>query len=275
MFLPAFRMSSRETRQIITCQKGLFDLNSKGMGGFSGTTIYASTGSGGRGQSSLSGGGAAWESLVAWYTNLCLEGAPALVFKKHSHIPAPIRDALSVSYKGVDSNKEADLVAVTFPESAESLESNVTDMHALTVKLFRQISVAVIQCKTNWNDNSQIPMLWNLLYETLMVAKVDGVTLGRNGHFLNRLKSFAYAFVTVPTNNPELIRPESLSARRVQNLSGGNYWGRDTRKGVAKSIFEIFGRASIGPDGGTGLRDHISLNTAGVAGIPDYFRLKP
>jgi hypothetical protein len=42
MFLPAFRMSSRETRQIITCQKGLFDLNSKGMGGFSGTTKYSS-----------------------------------------------------------------------------------------------------------------------------------------------------------------------------------------------------------------------------------------
>ncbi|MCY2947834.1 MAG: hypothetical protein NTZ71_06610, partial [Planctomycetota bacterium] len=38
MFLPAFRMSSRETWQIITCQKRLFDLNSNGLGVFSGTT---------------------------------------------------------------------------------------------------------------------------------------------------------------------------------------------------------------------------------------------
>jgi hypothetical protein len=41
MFLPAFRMVTRETWQIITYQKRLFDLNSKGMGGFSGTTNLA------------------------------------------------------------------------------------------------------------------------------------------------------------------------------------------------------------------------------------------
>lgn len=24
----------------------------------------------------------------------------------------------------------------------------------------------IIQCKTNWNDNAQIPMLWNMVYAT-------------------------------------------------------------------------------------------------------------
>ena len=33
-------MSTRETWQIITCQKRLFDLNSNGLGVFSGTTNY-------------------------------------------------------------------------------------------------------------------------------------------------------------------------------------------------------------------------------------------
>ena len=33
-------MGTRETWQIIMYQKRLFDLNSKGMGGFSGTTNY-------------------------------------------------------------------------------------------------------------------------------------------------------------------------------------------------------------------------------------------
>ena len=138
--------------------------------------VFASTGGGGRGQSSLSGGGAAWESLVAWYCNLCLVGTTSVVFKKHSHVPEPIKDALSVSYKGVESNKEADLIAVTFPNPPE-VQPEPT-MEVIASSMFSECSVSIIQCKTNWNDNSQIPMMWNILYEAL---KVEGITLGRNG----------------------------------------------------------------------------------------------
>lgn len=236
--------------------------------------IFSSTGIDGRKQSSLSGGGAAWESLVAWYANLCLAGSTAIVFKKHSHLPSPIRDALNVSYMGVDSNKEADLVAVTFPSPFEEMENRHLGLNELSRKAFGSISVSVIQCKTNWNDNSQIPMLWNLLYQTLMVARVDGVRLGRNGFSLSGLKSFSYAFVTVPTNDAGKISPTSLPARRLQNLTGGNYWGRESRKGVARSAFEMFGGAMIGPENGTGVRDLLSQNKNGIRDLPDYFNLQ-
>ena len=30
---------------------------------------------------------------------------------------------------------------------------------------FDKIEINVIQCKTNWNDNAQIPMLWDMIYK--------------------------------------------------------------------------------------------------------------
>ena len=233
--------------------------------------LFGSTGrgEGGRAQSVLSGAGAAWESLVAWYLNLCLLGSPAWVAKKRSHVPGPVRDALSISYRGVDSNSESDLVAITFGDGVARLADPRAPLGEVVRDFFPDIAVAVIQCKTNWNDNSQIPMLWSLLYDTLREASVEGVTMGRNGWSLQR---FTYAFVTIPTNDPGRITPQSIIARRVQNLSGGNYWGQATRQGVAKSLYEIFNCAPIGPRGGSLVNQSFEAY-AGAYGIPDYFGL--
>ena len=227
-------------------------------------------GDGGRAQSILAGAGVAWESLVAWYLNLCLLGSTAWVTKKRSSIPGPVRDALSISYRGVDSNSESDLVAVTFDEAIPQGADPEAPLEHLVQKYFSQLVVVVIQCKTNWNDNSQIPMLWSLVYDILREASVVGITMGRNGR---RLQRFSYAFVTIPTNDPSRITPQSIIARRVQNLSGGNYWGRPTKQGVAKSLYEIFNSGPIGPRGGSQVNQSFEAY-AGAHGIPDYFRLR-
>lgn len=58
--------------------------------------VFQTTGGGDRDQSSVSGGGAAWESLVCWYMNLCLVGTDAIVAKKSSDLPTCVRHATTV-----------------------------------------------------------------------------------------------------------------------------------------------------------------------------------
>ena len=62
------------------------------------TQIFRTTGTAGRGQGELSGGGAAWESLICWYINVCTVGSRIVAVKKMSLVPEPIRDAITVNY---------------------------------------------------------------------------------------------------------------------------------------------------------------------------------
>lgn len=225
--------------------------------------IFRST-SGVRDQSSVSGGGTAWESLVCWYLNLCLINTNTVVIKSSkSLIPEPIRDSLKVSYGTFISNTESDLIAITFPSrpdySMDKINISINDSNgnripttkrnqaynykeiidALVDKDFSSYEVGVIQCKTNWNDNAQIPMLWDLIYASNGFR--NGVSVGTTAYSIQNLNHFSYSFVTVPTVN-SVFRPTSTSVLRVSNLSGGNYWGKPTQSGVAHSLKEIFRR---------------------------------
>lgn len=240
--------------------------------------FLSSRGVGGRDQASLSGGGAAWEGLVCWYLNLCLIGSPAIVIKKASDTPAAIRDALRVTYSNVMANSESDLVAISLSEDEPIGEATSQDRRSMRNALnthitsrFDSTRVAVVQCKTNWNDNAQIPMLWDIVYLAESFPE-NRVRVGTTQFSLSMLKGFKYSFVTVPTQR-EPIRPGSTAVSRVMHLSGGNYWGKQSASQVAHSIKEIFLRADIGPLRGRGLRTSLTRALPHIATDYDYFDL--
>ena len=206
--------------------------------------IFKTTSSG-RGQADVSGGGAAWEALVCWYLNLCLLGSNTVVIKsKKANIPPSISHAISVNYGNFSSNTESDLLAITFPDDL-TLSVEFTGKHSELMELlstviesrFIETELGVIQCKTNWNDNAQIPMLWDLIYASSGFS--SNATVGSMGFSHTKLKKFTYSFVTVPTVKPEKFKPTSTSVMRVKNLSGGNYWGLPSQTGIASNIFNI------------------------------------
>ncbi|MED4286464.1 hypothetical protein P4679_31665 [Priestia megaterium] len=249
--------------------------------------IFRSTGSSDRSQSSVSGGGTGWEALVCWYLNLCLLESRTVVVKfKNSLIPQPIRDAITVKYGTFPSNTESDLIAITFPDKADYISTDKFNIiardnqgslidtkigrnnkfnylpiiNSLTDRDFNDFEIGIIQCKTNWNDNAQIPMLWDMIYSS---KGFEGhrTTVGSSIYSIKDIRRFTYSFVTVPTSSEggSKITPNSTCVKRVQNLSGGNYWGKPTANSVAYSLKEIFGR-NFSSASSHGLR--ISLNSA-------------
>lgn len=207
-----------------------------------------------RSQSSVSGAGSSWEALVCWYLNLVLMGQNTIVIKQNkSLVPSAISDAISVNYGSFVSNTEADLIAITFPKNIDEFEAEIKlyennekfnylkTINDLVEKYFGKISIHIIQCKTNWNDNAQIPMLWNMIYSSsnLINNGHSILSVGRNGFSLSNCKKFTYSFVTVPTVGLNKFKINFIAVQRVANMSGGNYWGYPTRSGIARNIKEI------------------------------------
>ena len=198
-----------------------------------------------RPQDLLSGAGVAWESFVCWYLNLCLLGSNTVIVKNKPDTPQPISDCITVMYGSNPSNTESDLTAITFPDDPELkniysgskvglkrlLNSRVTEK-------FSETSLTVIQCKTNWNDNAQEPMLWDIIYSAGS-GRLGAASVGRGGFAPSSLKYFSYAFVTVPTVNPSKFKHTAVPVLRVRALSGGNYWGRPAKSGIAMNIFDM------------------------------------
>lgn len=224
--------------------------------------IFRTTGGGGRGQGELSGGGAAWESLICWYINLCTAGSRVVAIKKMSLVPKAIQDAITVNYGNTPCNTESDITVLVFPDVPEfcgdvsSLQIvdqagnavnalgrgklNPKIIEILAERHFLEFEIGIIQCKTNWNDNAQIPMLWDMIYSA-GGFRGRNISIGRNNFGIHNIKGFSYSFVTVPSNVRNAYNAGSLAVKRVTNLSGGNYWGSPTNVGVARSIKEIFG----------------------------------
>lgn len=232
-------------------------------------SIFKTTGQAGRSQSDVAGGGANWEALVCWYLNLCLIGRRTFVIKHNRDlIPTPINKAITVNYGNFRSNTESDLIAITFPDKPEynidkdDIIISNTDgisvptyagrsyqflpiLDALVARDFDDIEIHIIQCKTNWNDNAQIPMLWDAVYSANTFR--NGISVGSDGYSIHDTKRFTYSFVTVPSNQlvkngRQQYKNTSTAVLRVINLSGGNYWGLPSSTGVASSIKELIER---------------------------------
>lgn len=213
--------------------------------------IFKSTGAAGRNQASLSGGGNLWEGLVCWYLNLCLVGSRSVVVKRLKKLLPPcIEDAITVNYGNVASNSESDLITTTFPNNQDFTKDMdidtsgnfdyINSIDSLCKNILNQLEVGIIQCKTNWNDNAQIPMLWEIVYSSKGFDNSQ-IKIGRNGVSMKDFKKFFYAFVTVPSQKGK-FKSDGLPVQRVRNLSGGNYWGRPSQSGIASSVKEIFNK---------------------------------
>ena len=203
------------------------------------------------GQSGVSAAGNLWESIIVWYLNLCLVGSRAVVIRKSSRLPKPIKDSLTVYYDNLACSAEPDLTVIVFPKKrvfTEELDKFLSpkakniDIDKISEKValhFELFQVGVIQCKSNWNENSQIPMLWDIVYNSGGIP-AQNIMVGTETFNLKDLKRFTYSFVTMPSNSLDGYSPTRVEISRVRNLSGGNYWGVSTRNGVAKSVKEIF-----------------------------------
>lgn len=216
--------------------------------------VFKSTSKSGRSQGTVSGGGTAWEALLCWYCNLRLLGGRTVVLRwRQDMVPKPIFDALTVMYGTFASSSESDLIAITFPKRDEYLQPDATilkpdgitisekklkeRLDQLAALHYNEYEVGIIQCKTNWNDSAQVPMLWDLIYR-VKNFKDQNIHVGSNTWSIDALKKFTYAFATVPTSRgPYTIN--SVRIQRVSRLTGGNYWGRPTEQGIASSVKDI------------------------------------
>ncbi|MCM1327052.1 MAG: hypothetical protein NC094_07320 [Bacteroidales bacterium] len=249
-----------------------------------------------RSQSEVSGGGANWEALVCWYLNLCCIGRRTVVIKHNKKLlPEPISNAITVNYGTFVSNTESDLIAITFPNKDEysmnkddidildengkkviikhngKMKYNLKEvMDALVARDFSEIEIHIIQCKTNWNDNAQIPMLWDMIYSADKFK--TNITVGREGYAMSNAHLFSYAFATVPTVKTNKFKRNSVAVLRVSNLSGGNYWGMPSISGIASSIKEMLGRnLATGANGGH--KATLSAELPKLSTTYEYFRL--
>lgn len=228
-----------------------------------------------RTQSDVSVGGVVWECLVTWYLNFACYGTDLLASKRtKANTPSVITDAISVTLHGYSTTTESDLIVFSIPGL------NASSTGVLTIdKINDQIredtvacSVAVVQCKTNWNDNAQIPMLWDLIYRSLPFVNVSSIQLGRNGVNPRCFhdNSIKYAFMTVPTNKNARYAVGSVPVTRVLGLSGGNYWGKPTEPGVATG-FSDFLNSNFSAHFTGSVQNHIDRQIADEPGLLQKF----
>jgi len=209
--------------------------------------VFFATNTGSRDQGALSGGGTGWEALVTWYLNLVLSGTNAVAVRQSkATVPLTLLDATTITYGSHQTNTEADVSVIIYPRdfSFPAVPKEfLANLDKEVKRRFSEIELSIIQCKTNWNDNAQIPMLWDMVYKADF-GNVANIHLGRGGFVATRLKRFTYAFVTVPSQKEGKMpsKSDQMAVKRVANLSGGNYWGMPTKSGVALSLGEIFTR---------------------------------
>lgn len=227
----------RRTDELSSAKK-IFDL-----GGQLGE-IFATSSGVGRGQGSLSGAGTAWESLVCWYLNLVFSGTRAVALRQSRQLfPNVLFDATTITYGNFRTNTESDLCVIVYPKGFQfpgSPRHYLKRLDDAVAARLDAVELGIIQCKTNWNENAQIPMLWDMVYQAKFGDDAS-VKVGNDGYAVDHLKKFTYSFVTVPTQKRG-FEISSMPVKRMRGMSGGNYWGRPAKDGVALAISDIFNR---------------------------------
>jgi len=209
-----------------------------------------------------------WEILICWYLNMILLGSDAVVIRPNRRFtPKVIQEALAVKVLGVATNKEADLLAFSLPTAGLSgLPSKAQIDNAIRTST-KSCNLTVIQSKTNWNDNAQAPMLWDIVYNAQNL-RLPTVAVGEGGFSPSSFQNFSYAFMTVPTNTGGVskFKTSTTAVVRVRGLSGGNYWGHPSVPGVADSVSEFLGRNFVSQFH-SDIPSHVKSNLLGVPGL--------
>jgi len=199
----------------------------------------------GRSQSDLSSGGGTWAHLVCVYLNMCLAGTDAVAVTK-SLVPKCIKNALTVAHSSATVSSDLDVVVCYLPR-LHSLETTsernaLRDIDDEIGERLRELTLVVVQTKTNWNDGIQTPMLWNLLYKLAYSKSIpveSGLTVGKSVYTISQIGEFLYAFVTVPSNKLESFRSHHATVQRAMTMTGGYYWGAPTQNGICNNVKEL------------------------------------
>jgi hypothetical protein len=206
------------------------------------------------GQSSLSHGGSTWQVLVGHYLNLCLAGTDAIAING-AFVPPCIKEALKVVYKTNPASNlwpDVDVMVMYAPGVSKVMprcrkvtgESYgvIKDFAEYVANNFTKLSVVLVQTKTNWNDNAQTPMLWNMVYKLAHEGKLksNGFSVGTGKYHLSSVSGFSYSFVTVPTNDPTKYKSTSMEVARVAGMTGGAFWGRPSKTHVMNCVSDFF-----------------------------------
>ena len=198
-----------------------------------------------RDQSSVSGGGVVWDTLVNLYLNMCFAGTDVVVLRA-KQIPSSVRRAFRVRYRTATIDAGIDHVALVLPggksQPAEPTAAKALSRFADAVAAgFDEVTAVVLACKTNWNDNVQTPMLWSLLYRLRAsgAQPPTDVSVGDPPFSLERMVDFDFAFITVPSNRVDRFHARSMPVLRGETMSGGVFWGRPSKPGVARSLSEF------------------------------------
>ena len=194
-----------------------------------------------RDQSGLSQSGKVFECLTSWYLNILFWNTPVVVGSAgKNRVPDVLRDVTTVNVNNSECNSETDVFAFSIPDADYFSYTGIASVNEWLVPRLSKVNLTMIQTKTNWKDNVQIPMLWNLIYKDKLIY--EGVRIGRNGQFLESLESFSYAFITIPSGKgslDEICAPHERHVLRVQQMSGGNYWCASRKENVAKAIYDF------------------------------------
>lgn len=201
--------------------------------------IFISTYTPGRSQSTVSSAGDAWECLVTWYLNLIFWDTKIVVIKQNKKfVPESVSNCLTVTLSNVSTNTESDILIFSVPDHHLYNGSSLKDLDNHISSRIGNLDLFVLQCKTNWEDNAQIPMLWDMIYNSQ--SRLPHVSIGINGLSPQSVNNFRYGFVTVPTGKRgQNVKPTQLKVLRVKNLTGGNYWGKPSQTNIASSIKEL------------------------------------
>lgn len=210
---------------------------------------------GSRSQGNLQKAGELWEFLVVWYLNLLSIGSNIwLTKKKNGLYPSVLDEAFTTDIGNYKSNSEPDLIAFAIPAShTDPFKPSKTKNYRTNreLKIFidscdslirdhtSHVTTSIIQCKSNWNDSVQTVQLWGILYDESRKEdpKIpEGITVGGSYH-PGSFKSFSFAFVTAPSQKDlATYKASRAEVVRVRGLSGGNYWGAESKPNIADSI---------------------------------------
>ena len=223
----------------------------------------------GRDQGGVSGGGTVWECFVTWYLNLIFWNTPIIAMRmSKKFVPKVLFNCVAVTIANNTSNTESDILIFNVPNHEKFKGSSAVDLNDFITQNIKNINLWIIQCKTNWNDNSQVPMLWDLVYSSRTTR--SNVSVGNNGFSPASLGDFRYAFVTCPTQKDlSRFKHNSIHVLRVKNLTGGNFWGTHTKPDIARSIKEL--PPTVYKDFLGGVSSHIENNIEKDSSFPTNF----
>ena len=190
------------------------------------SSIFQSNHIADRGQSGVSVAGKAWECLIVWYLNLVFWGTNVVAItplKKHT--PKILLNGLAITISNHATNSESDIIVFSIPDGDVIDKLSLAEINKRIDNKILDTFVTVVQCKTSWADNAQIPMLWDLIYNSTG-NRIPNVHVGREGVSPTSFGKFSYAFVTVPTPprqnscRPDMMMTMGATRKRDGSLRG-------------------------------------------------------